>query len=150
MGWRLPQARTLQEIAQLTVGLFGKKKPQTPSEITPETTILSRLQEITGIDIVMYEAMSRLLFIDPGKVTTTLEEATNQASKYEAAGDKTRAEVWYRIAGGIALYKGDAQGVRKFFEKAASFAAVSKQEYTTTSTRAQESVDIARKYYENI
>jgi hypothetical protein len=134
----------------LTLGLFGKRRPQTPADTGPEPVVLSRLQDITRTDIVMYEAMSRLLFIDPGKVTTTLEEAASQASKYEASGDRTRAEVWYRIAGGIALYKGDAQGVRKFFEKAASFAEVPKQEYTTAANRAQEAVDIARKYYEII
>jgi hypothetical protein len=134
----------------LTLGLFGKKKPQTLADTGPEPVVLSRLQELAGSDVVMYEAMSRLLFIDPGKVTTTLDEAAGQASRYEASGDKTRAEVWYRIAGGIALYKGDAQGVHKFFEKAASFTEVPKQEYTTAANRAQEAVDIARKYYENI
>jgi len=112
--------------------------------------MLSRLQELTGNDIEMYQTMARLLFIDPPKITTSLEEATSQASGYEAAGDKRRAEVWYRIAGGIALHKGDAEAVRKFFEKAALFSENSKLEYTTIVNRSQEAVSIARKYYENL
>jgi hypothetical protein len=110
--------------------------------------VLSRLQEITGNDIEMYRSMSRLLFMDPKKITTSLEEAVSQATTFEAAGSKTRAEVWYRIAGGIALYRGDAEGVRKFFEKAASISGNSKPEYTTAASRSQEAVSIARKYYE--
>jgi hypothetical protein len=112
--------------------------------------VLNRLQEITGNDLEMYRSMSRLLFIDPPKITTSLEEAARQASNFEAAGDKTRAEVWYRIAGGIALYKGDAEGVRKFFEKATSVSGNSKPEYATVANQAQEAVSVARKYYENL
>jgi hypothetical protein len=112
--------------------------------------VLSRLQEITGNDIEMYRSMSRLLFMDPKKITTSLEEAVSRATTYEAAGSKTRAEIWYRIAGGIALYEGNVEEVRKFFEKAASIAGNSKPEYRTIATRSQEAVSVARKYYENI
>lgn len=83
-------------------------------------------------------------------MTTSLEEATRQAAGFEAVGDKIRAEVWYRIAGGISLYRGDVEGVRKFFEKAASFQGGSKREYSTAATRSQQMVTMARKYYENI
>lgn len=111
---------------------------------------MSRLQEITGNDPEMYRSMSRLLFIDPKKIMTSLEEAVSQATSFESAGSMTRAEVWYRIAGGIALYRGDVEGVRKFFEKAASISGNSKPEYRTVATRSQEAVSIARKYYESI
>jgi hypothetical protein len=135
---------------QLTIGLFGKKTPQTQANANPEPVILTRLQEITGNDGEMYRTMSRLLFMDPKKITTSLEEAVTQATAFEAAGSKTRAEVWYRIAGGIALYRGDVDGVRKFFEKAASISGNSKPEYATVASRSQEAVSIARKYYENV
>jgi hypothetical protein len=110
----------------------------------------SRLQEITGNDAEMYRAMSRVLFMDPKKITTSLEEAVSQAAKYETSGNKIRAEVWYRIAGGIALYRGDAESVRKFFERAASISGNSKREYGIVSSRSQEAVSIARKYYETL
>jgi hypothetical protein len=134
----------------LVLVLFGRKKPQTQVVGNPEPEVHSRLQEIIGNDLEMYQTMSRLLFMDPPKITTSLEEAASRASSFEASGDKTRAEVWYRIAGGIALYKGDAEGVRKFFEKAASISGNSKPEYTTAVGRSQEAVSIARKYYENL
>lgn len=134
----------------MSLGLFGKRKAPDEKVGSPEPAVLSRLQEIAGNDSEIYTVMSRLLFIDPGKVTTSLEDAASQAASFEAAGDKTRAEVWYRIAGGISLYKGDVEGVRKFFEKAASFPGNSKKEYAIAASRSQEMVSIARKYYENI
>ena len=112
--------------------------------------MLNRLQEITGNDDEMYRAMSRLLFLDPKRITMTLEDAAAQASSFEASGNKTRAEVWYRIAGGICLYKGDVDGVRKFFEKAASIVGDSRPEYKTVASRASDAVALARKYYENL
>ncbi len=94
--------------------------------------------------------MSRLLFLDPQRITISLEEAIGQAAKFESMGNRTRAEVWYRIAGGIALHQGDADGVRKFFEKAASISGDSKPEYKTAASRSQEAVSVARKYYESL
>ncbi|TMI36800.1 hypothetical protein E6H25_01735 [Candidatus Bathyarchaeota archaeon] len=112
--------------------------------------MLSRLQEITSNDPEMYQSMSRLLFLDPKRITASLEEAMSQATNFESTGNKTRAEVWYRIAGGIELYRGDAEGVRKFFEKAASVSGNSKPEYKTAASRPQEAVSIAKKYYANL
>ena len=136
--------------SQLTFGLFGKKKAQTQETMNTEPAVLSRLQEITGTDEEMYRSMSRLLFMDPKKITTSSQEAVSQAVNFETSGNKIRAETWYRIAGGIALYKGDPEGVRKFFEKAASISGGSKPEYETVASRAQEAVSIAGRYYENL
>lgn len=136
------------------IGLFGKKKAQTPNAGTPaevqEPMVLSKLQEITTNDAEMYQSLSRLLFLDPKKITTSLEDAVNQATTFESAGNRTRAEVWYRIAGGIALYQGDSEGVRKFFEKASSIAGDRRPEYKTVASRSQEAVSLARKFYESM
>jgi hypothetical protein len=59
-----------------------------------------------------------------------------------------RAEVAYRIAGGISLYKGDLDGVKKYFEKAASFAGDSHPEYQVILKRSSDALNVARKYYE--
>src|SRR5437867_2164446 len=108
------------------LGLFGKKKNQPSPPGSPpenqEPLVLSRLQEITVGDAEMYQSLSRLLFLDPKKITTSLEDAVSQATSFDSSGSKTRAEVWYRIAGGIALYRGDSESVRKFFEKASTIA----------------------------
>jgi hypothetical protein len=127
--------------------VFGKKKAQAQSNQS-EPVVLNRLQEIVGNDAEMYQSMSRLLFLDPKKIPTSLEDAVSQASSFESAGNQLRAELWYRIAGGIALYRGDAESVRKFFEKAAQYSGNSKPEYKTVAERSSDAVSIARKYYE--
>ncbi len=136
------------------LGLFGKKKNQTTttgnSLGNSDLVVLSKLQEITGSDTDMYQSLSRLLFLDPKKITTSLEDAVSQANSFDSTGNKTRAEVWYRIAGGIALYRGDADGVRKFFEKASSIAGDRRPEYKTIASRSQDAVNLARKFYESM
>ncbi len=94
--------------------------------------------------------MSRLLFLDPKRITTPLEDAVKKASEFESAGNRIRAETWYRIAGGISLSRGDTQAVQKFFEKASSLAGDSRPEYKTIARRPQDAVDVAKKYYEAI
>jgi hypothetical protein len=136
------------------LSLFGKKKDQDspaekPSE-NQEPMVLSKLQEITAGDNEMYRSLSRLLFLDPKKVTTSLEDAVSQATTFDSTGNRTRAEVWYRIAGGIALYRGDPESVRKFFEKASSIAGDRRPEYKTIANRSQDAVNLARKFYEGI
>src|SRR5947208_15224380 len=123
------------------LGLFGKKKNQ-PSPAggsleNQEPLVLSKLQEITVGDAEMYQSLSRLLFLDPKKIITTLEDAVNQATAFDSTGNKTRAEVWYRSAGGIALYRGDPAGARKFFEKASSTAGDRRPDYETTASTSQ-------------
>jgi hypothetical protein len=136
------------------VGLFGKKKIQSsPTGDSPENSepmVLSKLQEITAGDDEMYRSLSRLLFLDPKKITTSLEDAISQATTFDSAGNRTRAEVWYRIAGGIALYRGDPESVRKFFEKASSIAGDRRPEYKTVASRSQDAVNLARKFYESL
>ena len=134
------------------LGLFGKKKNQPSPPGSPpenqEPLVLSRLQEITVGDAEMYQSLSRLLFLDPKKITTSFEDAVSQATTFDSSGNKTRAEVWYRIAGGIALYRGDSESVRKFFEKASTIAGDRRPEYKTIASRSQDAVNLARKFYE--
>jgi hypothetical protein len=136
------------------IGLFGKKKDRTPnsgnSTEAQEPMVLSKLQEITANDAEMYLSLSRLLFLDPKKINTSLEDAISQANTFESTGNKTRAEVWYRIAGGIALYRGDSESVRKFFEKASAIAGDRRPEYKTIAGRSQDAVNLARKFYESV
>ena len=134
------------------LGLFGKKKNQPSPTGNPleneEPLVLSKLQELTVGDAEMYQSLSRLLFLDPKKITTSLEDAVSQATTFDSNGNKTRAEVWYRIAGGIALYRGDSESVRKFFEKASTIAGDRRPEYKTVASRSQDAVNLARKFYE--
>ncbi len=131
--------------------LKRKTKEDPPPQTGPvEAVIPTRLQEIAGKDTELYWAMSRVMFLDPKRITTSLENAVKQAADHEAAGNKIRAEVWYRIAGGIALYRGDVEGVRKFFQKALSMAPEPRREYKLMSEQPEHAVDLSKKYYENL
>lgn len=128
---------------------FGKSKQKDPShEAKPDSIAANRLRELCGEDGDLYGAMSRLMFLDPKKITMSLEGVLKNAQDYETQGNKLRAEVEYRIAGGISLSKGDVDGVNKYFSKAASFSGDSHPEYATILKRSSEAVAIARKYYD--
>jgi hypothetical protein len=130
---------------------FGKTRKKDPSPgTTSEFLVADRLKELSGGDSDLYAAMSRLMFLDPKKIMTPLDRVLSEAQEYEAQGNKLRAEVSYRIAGGISLYKGDIDGVNKYFAKAASFAGNSHPEYQVLLKRSSEAVAIARKYYEEL
>ncbi len=129
--------------------LFGRKKRETSTEAAAEVSVASRLQDLCGGDEELYRALSNLMFLDPKKITFPLENVLNEARDFEVKGNNMRAEVGYRIAGGISLYKGDLEGVRTHFAKAASLAGDSHHEYRTIAKRADEAVTVARKYYES-
>jgi hypothetical protein len=128
---------------------FGKPKQKDPSlETNAQSVATNRLKELCGGDGDFYGAMSRLMFLDPKKIRTPLDHVLSDAQGFEAQGNRLRAEVGYRVAGGISLYKGDLDGVNKYFEKAASFAGDSHPEYQIILKRSSEAVSIARKYYD--
>ncbi len=89
------------------------------------------------------------MFLDPNKIKSPIENVLGEAKDFEIKGNGLRAELNYRIAGGISLYRGDVEGVRKYFSKAASLAGDARPEYGTMAKRADEAITIARKYYEN-
>lgn len=128
---------------------FGKTKlKDQPAGANPESLASAKLRELSGADVGLYGALSHLMFLDPKKITAPLEAVLKEAQDYEAQGNKLRAEVGYRIAGGISLYKGDAEGVNKYFSKAASYAGDSHPEYQIVLKKTSEVMAIARKYYE--
>ena len=129
---------------------FGKPKQKELSEgPLSESIISNRLKELCGNDSDLYIAMSHLLFLDPKKIMIPLDGVLKDAQDYEAQGNKLRAEVGYRIAGGISLSRGDLDGVNKYFSKAAALAGDSHPEYQTILKRSSEAVAVARKYYED-
>jgi hypothetical protein len=128
---------------------FGKAKQKDSSPgATPETLLTARLRDLCGGDVDLFNAMSRLMFLEPKKIMIPLDTVLSEAQEFEGKGNKMRAEVGYRIAGGISLYRGDLDGVNKYFSKAASFANESHSEYQTILKRSSEAVAVARKYYE--
>ncbi len=132
----------------MKLGLGKPKQKDSPASTSSETPAATRLRELSGGAGDLYGAMSRLMFLDPKKIMTPLDRLLSEAQEYEAQGNRLRAEVAYRIAGGISLYRGDLDGVNKYFSKAASFAGDSHPEYKIILKQSSEAVAIARKYYE--
>ena len=126
----------------------GKKKANEAESSPVVVTVSSRLRELCGADEEMYAALSRLMFLDPRKIVSPMENVLTEAQDYEIRGNNLKAEVGYRIAGSMSLWKGDSEGVRKYFTKASSFAGEARPEYRTLAKRAEDAVSIARKYYE--
>jgi len=128
---------------------FGKPKQREQSEETmPESVSSNRLKQLCGDDVDLYRTMSHLMFLDPKKIMTPLDGLIKETLEYEAQGNKLRAEVGYRIAGGISLARGDLDGVNRYFAKAAMLAGDSHPEYRIMLKRSSEAMAIAQKYYE--
>jgi len=130
--------------------MFGREKKKTaaPQPNMPMVPVGGRLRDLCGSDEEMYTALSRLLFLDPKKIVSPMETVLSEAQDYEMKGNRLRAEVGYRVAGGMSLWKGDAEGVRKYFTKASMFSGEVRPEYRALAKRSDEVVAIARKYYE--
>jgi hypothetical protein len=130
--------------------MFGreKKRSAAPQPNAPVVAVGGRLRDLCGSDEEMYTALSRLLLLDPKKIVSSLETFLSEAQDYEMKGNLLRAEVGYRVAGSMSLWKGDAEGVRKYFTKASMFAGEARPEYRAVAKRSDEAVAIARKYYE--
>ena len=131
--------------------MFGrdKKKPVEAQQTgTPAVPMGGHLRELCGPDEEMYTALSRLLFLDPKKIVYSLETILTDAQEYEIKGNRLKAEVGYRIAGSLSLWKGDPQGVRNYFTRASMFAGEARPEYRALTKRSDEAVAVARKFYE--
>lgn len=126
---------------------LGKQK-DAPVEVSSESVSANRLKQLCADDGDMYGALSKLMFLDPKKITIPFEQIVSEAQSFEMQGNKLRAELSYRIAGGISLSRGDLNGVKTYFSKAASLAGDSRPEYQVLIKRGNEAVDIARKFYE--
>jgi hypothetical protein len=95
---------------------FGKKKEEKerPSEEIKKPT---ELEKICANDKEVYEALKDTMFLDPRKIRISMREAEERAKEFEKSGDKLRAIIYYRMAGGLAIYEGNAQKVKEFFGK---------------------------------
>jgi hypothetical protein len=107
-----------------------------------------RLHELASGDEELYQALSRLMFLDPAKIKTPLERLVSEAQDFENKGDRLRAELDYRIAGSIALYKGDADALKTYFSKASAMTRDPRPEYDTLIKKSTQAVNVAKKFYE--
>jgi hypothetical protein len=93
---------------------FGKKE-----EKHAETAkALSDLEQICENDKEAYEALYHTMILNPKKVDTSLKDAIENAKRFEKEKNMTRARIWYDIAGGLAIYEGNAKKVVELFSEA--------------------------------
>lgn len=98
--------------------LRRKKKKEEKVEERVKTE-LSSLEQICSDDKEAYEALRDTMLLDPSKVEMSMEEAVEKAKSFENQDDNLRAAVWYQVAGGLAIWKGDVKKVKRYFRRCA-------------------------------
>ena len=91
-----------------------KKKGGKPAEEAKKPT---ELEMLCGDDKETYEALLGTMFLDPRKTRTSMEEAAENAKKFEKAKDFVKAKTWYQTAGALAIYEGNVKKVIEFFSE---------------------------------
>ncbi|MEM3769901.1 MAG: hypothetical protein QXG76_01770 [Candidatus Bathyarchaeia archaeon] len=99
------------------LGIFRRKKKEGAKTATVEARRITELEKLCGSDKETYEALFNVMFLDPRKVSISMEEAVENAKKFEKEKDVTRAKLWYQIAGGLAIYEGNVKKVIEYFSK---------------------------------
>jgi len=96
--------------------LFRRKEKVSEVEGNSEKT---ELEVVCANDPEALEALRNVMFLDPRRINLSPEEAAAKAREFEKANDSLMAWVWYRIAGGLAIYEGDVAKVKRYFTKCA-------------------------------
>lgn len=122
--------------------LRRKKTEEKSHEKIEETT--TELEKFLADDKETYEALQRIMLLDPKKVEVSMKEAVEKAKEIEKQGDTLRARVWYEIAGGLAIYEGDVKKVKEYFSKCAKLSPNIEYPILKNTERA---VQKAQQYY---
>jgi len=75
------------------------------------------LEKICADDKESYEALRESMFLDPRKLDVPMKDSVEKAKSFEKQGKKVEARIWYEVAGGLAIYEGDVEQVKKYFSK---------------------------------
>jgi hypothetical protein len=107
----------MPKLRRLTLGLLDKLRRKKKGKAEVEPTKMTDLEQLCGDDKETYEFLFNTMFLDPRKITVSMKEAAENAKKFEKEKDFTRAAVWYKIAGGLAIYEGNVGKVIEYFSK---------------------------------
>lgn len=118
-----------------------RKKKKTPNK---EPVQLTELEQLCRDDPETYEALRDAMFLDPRKVGVSLKDAVKNAKTFEKAKDNVLASLWYRIAGGLAIYEGNVAKVKKYFDKCQN---LSPQKKFLILKNTEKAVTKAQEYY---
>jgi len=105
------------------MGLFSwifkkeKKKENKVKEEVEKETGLTELEKLCIGDLEVFDALKDTMFLNPRKIDISLEDAVSKAKELEKAKDTLRAAIWYKIAGGLAIYEGNVSKVKECFSK---------------------------------
>jgi len=94
----------------ITKRLFRKKEIK-------EKPKLTELEQICLNDSEVYEALKDTMFLNPLRIDVSFDDAVSNARKFEKEKNYLKAALWYKIAGGLAIYKGDVDKVKEYFGK---------------------------------
>lgn len=97
------------------MGLLDRFRRKKKKEGKEKPRQLTELEQLCGDDKEVYEALLNTMYLNPKKIGVTTKEATENAKKAERDKDLVKANLWYRIAGGLALYEGNVKKVVEYF-----------------------------------
>ncbi len=123
---------------------FWEKKEEKIEEKPKEEVKITELEEVCGEDKEIYEALYQTMFLDPRKIGISIQEAYKNAKRYEESGDLTRAALWYRIAGGLAIYQENIKKVKEYFRKCEELLGIS----FPILKNPEKAVSKAKEYYQ--
>ncbi len=122
---------------------WGKKEEKV--EKIPEKVQATELDKACGSEKEVCKALWHTMFYDPRKINVTLEDAAKKAADFEKKGDDRQTRIWYHIAGGLALWKGDAAKVKQYFGKCTKLAP--QADYETITEVPEKAVETAQEFY---
>ena len=120
-----------------------KKEEKIEKQIEIEST---KLESICSDDKEVCQALWHTMFLEPQKIDTTLEKAAKKGAQFEKQKQPRKARIWYHIAGGLALWKGDVAKVKQYFGKCEKLAP--EMEYGLIMRIPEKAVAKAQEYYE--
>lgn len=95
-----------------------RKKPKPTTQVeSAKPRQKTELEMLCGDDEETYKALADTMFLAPQKVETTMDEAADKARKAQKEGDVVGAAIWYKIAGGLAIYEGNVKKVVEYFSE---------------------------------
>jgi alpha-amylase/alpha-mannosidase (GH57 family) len=96
---------------------FRRKKKEEVKKEEVKEEVKTELEILCTDDREVYEALFNTMFLNPTKITVSMEEAAKRAKEFKEIGDKVRAITEFKIAGGLAIWKGNVQKVKEFFSE---------------------------------
>ena len=126
-------------------GWFKREKKEKKEETLPQKVEITDLERVCGKDKKVCKALQHTMFLDPRKIGATSKDAAKKAADFEKKGENERARIWYHIAGGLALWKGDTTKLKQHFSKCAKL--TPEMGYELITKVPEKATANAKKYY---